>query len=86
MQRITIKLTPKAKQNAIRGFRNGVLLVSVTQAPEKGKANKALIDLLSKQWHIPKSSIIMVQGDTTREKVMDITASLSDDVRAMLHL
>ncbi len=76
-QTITIKLTPNAKQNAIIGweedlFGSRTLKIQVTAQPEKGKANKALIALLSKQWKIPKSTIIIKRGATSRTKTLEI--------------
>ncbi|PCI97710.1 MAG: hypothetical protein COB14_08745 [Alphaproteobacteria bacterium] len=74
---ITIRLTPCAKQNAILGweedlFGERTLKVHVTVAPEKGKANKALIALLSKAWHIPKSAITIKYGGKSRTKILEI--------------
>ncbi len=76
-QTITIKLTPGARQNAIMGweedlFGERTLKVQVTEIPEKGNANKALIKLLSKQWKIPKSSITIKRGETSRTKILEI--------------
>jgi uncharacterized protein len=76
-RRITVQLTPKASKNAIPGWRKDaegqdMLKVSVTAAPEKGKANQALIRLLSKEWGIPKSSIRIIRGDTDRIKIIEV--------------
>lgn len=78
MRRITVKLTPKAKRNAVQGWAEGqdgakILKVSVTAAPEKGKANAALIDLLAKEWRIPKSAIEIVRGETERVKIIELS-------------
>ncbi len=74
---INLRLTPKASQNAIQGWiedENGqrVLKVSVTAVPEKGKANKALIKLLAKEWHVSKSSIEIIRGETDKNKVLKL--------------
>ena len=45
-----------------------MLRVSVTQAPEKGKANKALIAVLSKGLSLKKSQIELISGATSPEK------------------
>jgi hypothetical protein len=45
-----------------------MLKVSVTQAPEKGKANKALVALLAKQLSLRKSQIELLSGETTAQK------------------
>lgn len=74
---ITVRLTPKASKNAVLGWVTDehdkpVLKVSVTAVPEKGKANEALIKLLSKEWHIPKSAITILRGETDRIKLLEI--------------
>lgn len=74
---ITIRLTPCAKQNAIIGweenlFGDRTLKVQVTVVPEKGKANKALIALLSKAWKVPKSAITIKRGDKSCTKILEI--------------
>jgi len=49
---------------------NGVLKASVTKAPEGGKANQALIKMLAKEWRVAKSTIEVIQGQTSRNKVL----------------
>jgi uncharacterized protein YggU (UPF0235/DUF167 family) len=44
----------------------------VTAVPEDGKANEALIKVLSKALHIPKSAISLVRGATSRVKELEI--------------
>ena len=73
--RLAVRLTPKASRNAIQGWAedaagNRFLKVGVTVVPEKGKANKALIALLAKEWDIPKNSIEIVRGETDRNKLL----------------
>lgn len=70
-----VKLTPKAKKNAINASMldvddQEILKVSVTAVPEKGKANAALIKLLSKEWKIAKTQISLTSGDTDRRKTL----------------
>ena len=48
----------------------GVLKASVTQVPEGGKANKALIKMLAKEWKLAKSQLDVLQGQTSRNKVL----------------
>ena len=47
-----------------------VLKASVTQVPEGGKANKALIKMLAKEWKLAKSQLDVLQGQTSRNKVL----------------
>lgn len=72
---LTVKLSPGAARNQISGWTEDetgkkILKVSVTAVPEKGKANKALIELLAKEWEIPKTAIKIVKGETDRLKIL----------------
>jgi len=65
-----------ARRNDIRGEQNGMLRVSVTQAPEKGKANKAIAALLAKGLSLRKSQLELIAGETSPQKrflVRDVT-------------
>jgi len=72
---LRIKLSPKSSQNAILGHlddEDQTLKVAVTAVPEKGKANAALIKLLSKEYKVAKSQIIILSGHTSRIKLIRI--------------
>ncbi len=84
---LPVRAQPGARRNEIRGEQAGMLKVCVTQAPEKGKANKAIIVELSKSLGLKKSQIELLTGDTSSKKqflVRDITpeelARRMDDV------
>ena len=57
-----------ARRNEIRPARSGTLQVAVTQAPERGKANKALIAVMSKELALRKSQFELIAGETSRQK------------------
>ena len=57
-----------AKRNEISGARGDILKVSVTQAPEKGKANKAIVVVLSRGLSLRKSQFEILSGETSRQK------------------
>ncbi|MDA1311137.1 MAG: DUF167 family protein [Proteobacteria bacterium] len=73
--RVRLRLTPGASADGFRGVaadQKGVawLTATVTAVPEDGRANKALIRLLAKQWRIAKSSIQLTSGQTDRRKIL----------------
>ena len=75
--RLIIHLTPKASHNKIEGWdldakNKQILRVRVTAIPEDGKANEALIKLLSKTLHISQSRISLIRGSTSRVKHLEI--------------
>jgi uncharacterized protein (TIGR00251 family) len=57
-----------ARRSEIRGQHAGSLKVSVTQVPEKGKANKAIINVLAKQLRLQKSQLELLAGATSSQK------------------
>ena len=75
--RLSLRLTPKASRNKIDGVvleadGQALLKVAVTTVPEDGKANAALIALLSKSWKVAKSRITITAGATDRRKTLFI--------------
>ena len=75
--RVIVRLTPKASQNSIVDLAHetegGVVIkTSVTATPEAGKANTALLKLLASEWKLPKSSLSIINGATTRRKIIEI--------------
>ena len=66
-----MRVTPKASRNRIVE-ENGALRVYVTVAPEGGKANAAVIKLLAKALGVPKSSLVLIRGQSSRDKLLRI--------------
>ena len=62
------RVKPKARANAVKGWHGAALRVSVTAAPEDGKANRAVIDLLAETFDVAPSSISLVRGAASRDK------------------
>ena len=71
-----VKVTPKAKAERIkkemREEGTALYKIYVTAAPEDGKANEAVIKLLAKNIGIAKSSLTIIRGHTSRDKVIKI--------------
>ncbi len=65
---LPVRAQPGAKRAGLTGAHAGMLKVAVTQAAEKGKANQALIAALSKVLEVPKSSLELLSGQTSRSK------------------
>lgn len=69
---LQIRVTPKASSNRIKIEEDGTIRVYVTTAPEDGKANKKVIELLAKEYKIAKSKIQITKGETSRNKTVII--------------
>ena len=78
MKRISVKVTPKASKPRVEKdllpdeHGNEHYKVWVSVPPEDGRANKAVVELLSDFLNIPKSRIKIIMGETNRNKVLEI--------------
>ncbi len=75
---LPVRVQAGAKRDEIRPPQEGSLRVCVTQAPEKGKANKAVMALLGQRLALRRSQLELLSGETSRQKrllVRDVTAS-----------
>ncbi|MFO0055646.1 MAG: DUF167 domain-containing protein [Dolichospermum sp.] len=71
MQKI-VKVKPNSQQQKIEELANGSLNVHLKSPPIDGKANEELIKLLAKKFDVPKSSITIKSGVTSRNKLIII--------------
>ena len=69
---ITAHVKPGARQNSLEWLDEDTVKISVTAAPEKGKANKAVIELLAEELGVAKSTIELIRGGTARMKQFKI--------------
>jgi uncharacterized protein (TIGR00251 family) len=74
---IAVRVQASARENAILGIRDGVLAVRVTAPAIEGRANESLRRLIAKRLGVPKSSVTILRGDRSRNKVVEI-AGLDD--------
>ncbi len=65
---LPVRAQPGARRNETRGVQNGALKVCVAQSPEKGKANKAIIEQLAQSLGLKKSQIELLSGETSHQK------------------
>jgi hypothetical protein len=73
---IPLKVRAGAKCSAIEDIieidGKKYLKLSIKAAPEKGKANKMIIDFLAKTWGIPKNNLEISVGKTSQYKILKI--------------
>ena len=70
--KISVKVKPNAKQEKIEKTGERDFLVWVKEKPQEGKANQAVIRVLAKYFGVPKSEVILLNGQTSREKVFEV--------------
>jgi uncharacterized protein (TIGR00251 family) len=68
--RMRLKVKAGARKRGVLGIHAGAVKVSVTTAPERGKANRSVLKLLGTVLGLPPSSIELIAGDTSSEKTV----------------
>ena len=69
---ISVTAKPNSKTNEVIKVGENSFIVKTTANPEKGKANKAILKLLSKELNIPISKMLIKAGFTAKEKLIEI--------------
>lgn len=67
-----VKVQPRARKNAITGSIGDALKIALTAPPVEGRANQAIIDFLADFFDIPRSSVTIAGGATSRLKIIRI--------------
>lgn len=81
---LPVRAQPGSRKNGIKGEQAGSLKVAVTQVAEKGKANKAIIDVLCAALNLRKSQIELLTGETTSQKKFLVREISLDELAARL--
>ncbi|MGC1273601.1 MAG: DUF167 domain-containing protein [Planctomycetaceae bacterium] len=78
---LPVHAKPKSSRNGVVGVHAGRLKVAVTAAPEKGKANAAVLEVLAKGLGLKRSQLSLVAGETDPRKTVLVTGIDAADVR-----
>jgi hypothetical protein len=70
--RLRLRVAPGARRNELVGRHGDGWKVRVTAAPEGGRANEAVLDLLARSLGLPRRSFTIVSGQTARDKVVQM--------------
>jgi uncharacterized protein len=67
-----VKVHPRARKNAITGTVGDALKLALTAPPVEGKANQAVIEFFADLFAIPRSSVTIASGETSRNKIVRV--------------
>ncbi len=77
----TVKVQPRAKKNTITGQLGDSLKLALTAPPVEGRANQACIEFFANLLDVPRSSVTITSGETSRRKVIRVAGLSADEVR-----
>jgi uncharacterized protein (TIGR00251 family) len=71
---ITVEVKAGSRRREIAVKPDGSVLVRTTVAPERGKANADVVDILAEHFGVPKTCVELLKGTTNKRKTFKITA------------
>ncbi len=84
MSKLSVKVIPKASSTRIIGWLGDALKVAVTAAPEGGRANAAVCELLASSLGVERSCVRCVSGRASSRKLFEIDALTEAEIVARL--
>jgi uncharacterized protein (TIGR00251 family) len=81
-----VKVVPGSRQTCVCGLLDDMVKIKVSAVPEKGKANKCLVDFLAKQLSAKRSSISIISGQTSAVKSVRVMGISVEQLSRKLNL
>jgi len=77
---LDIRVKPRAKRAGLLGRHGGALKVAVRAAPERGRANEELVQVLAEALDLPASAFELVTGATSQDKRLRVSGVTDEDL------
>ncbi len=81
---LTLHIQPGSKRTEVAGLHGDALKIRLAAPPVDGKANTALIEFIADRLGLAKSAISLKSGQTSRRKVLEITAAPKDTAQRLM--
>ena len=75
-----VRVHPRAKKDVITGTMGDALKLSLTTPPVEGRANQACIEFFAKLFKVPRASVTIAAGDSSRNKVVRVAGVTAEQV------
>lgn len=82
--RVRLRVAPGATRPGVVGRHGDAWKLRVAAPPEHGKANDAVLDLLATTLEVPRASVTLVSGGSSRNKIVQLTGIEPDEIERRL--
>ncbi|MHB1510827.1 MAG: DUF167 domain-containing protein [Acidimicrobiales bacterium] len=80
--RVEIHVRPSASTTVVGGEYDGALVVRVVEPADGGRATDAALRAVAKALALPRRSVTLVRGGTSRRKLIEVAAGTPEGQRA----
>jgi uncharacterized protein (TIGR00251 family) len=81
---VRLRVAPGAAKPGVVGRHGEAWKVRVAAAPERGRANEAVLDLLAETLALPRTSVTLVSGGASRDKIVELSGIPPDEIERRL--
>lgn len=81
---IKVKVQPRSSRNQLAGILDGALKIKLTAPPVDGSANEALLRFLAAVLKLPRNSLVLLSGQTGRNKTIRVEGVTAREVEERL--
>jgi uncharacterized protein (TIGR00251 family) len=81
---LRLRVAPGAARAAVVGRHGDAWKLRVAAAPERGKANDAVVSLLAETLSVPQTSVSIVSGTASRDKIVELAGIAPDEIERRL--
>jgi hypothetical protein len=78
--RLRLRVAPGAARAAVVGRHGDGWKIRVAAAPERGRANEAVLELLARTLSLPRGSVSLVAGSTSRDKIVELAGIPPEEI------
>ncbi len=82
--KLAVVVTPRSGKDAVDGWRGDELVVRVTAPPDEGRANAAVCKTVASALRVPKSSVTVERGGSSRHKILRVNGVSAAELDAAL--
>jgi uncharacterized protein YggU (UPF0235/DUF167 family) len=82
--RLRLRVSPGAAGTELAGRHGEAWKVRVSAAPERGRANDAVVSLIAKHLRLPRTAVSVVSGRTSRDKIVELRGLGPDEAARRL--
>ncbi len=82
--RLRLRVAPGASASGVVGRHGESWKIRVAAAPERGKANEAVLALLAETLAVPRANVTLVSGGGSRDKLVELTGIEPDEIERRL--
>jgi uncharacterized protein len=82
--KLKIRVIPNARKTEFSGSRGDEIVLRLNAPAIEGRANEAAVEFLSRFFGVSRSAVVIIQGERSRHKIVEIVGLKNGDLERKL--